>query len=976
MSSLILDYSVAQGQDPQDHWLQLTPFWRNPGEAERAGATYPSLASRATVAKLSEEICTTLANAVRGIPANHGELDFAATQGFLEELRRLGTRLRELLLPAPLVAELDRSPFVQHLVFRCDPSLNGVPYELMFLGDFLGFRYGTGRELLTVARPPLDALPAAADAQRSYRGYGLVDPGGLLRSAGATGLRAELDAFRNAWDHEQHPGAGHRPFHELIGFDDLQAFRGVRKEDLIEAIRHHEVVFLVCHHRFDAQDPKRSGFVLAARADGEPTGVLTAEDLANALGPGHSAPQLMLSVACESGITPGWEREWTRGDRLFGMVDASIRSGVRQYVSTLVSIPADRSPGLVLPLCRQVVLGQTVGEALRAARCAFRANATDPLDSGTVWGLAFILFGDPAAALLCPEGHRVDAGPTVACRAILHSGRACGKVICPAEQGFAQRLCNDHGAVAPVNCSAGHRVVGAQLASCGVDGCRNTVCAACRGWGQGLCWEHCCHEGHPIRGPAATKTCRDPDGRHPGERRSICPRDAGYIRALCNHCLAEASPSATQCPHCGWDIDTAHNPPIGACEDCQGAFCAHCHSRYEHTLYCQNPQLPDAQRHAMWMSRLNQRGVSDEHLATPDRLRKKVPISSEFLDGLATNVVEQTTRLDLLPRLRLSAFDIFLPRPRALRGVRQNAAELDAELGERFQTRWMPRLVPPWQPPQDWQDAYQPLGRLQVHEIRPLVGRPVLVAVATVTPVRFERNRGPVLIPADAAHLADAEDTLRRWWSDKKKAALPDVYLVVFSATGWYDDMSASYRPGLLTQIAEPDGDQIRVQAPPLDGKPRHIREFVARLVPKSVYRQKQEIREWIESALETADAVTHFRVQVEISALWGRPIDDRIVKEVFDAMVESGRYKHATVNGKPAIRPATPQERSVRLARRWWWEIAVGMLLVFVSLIPRLLQLLERPRNTVAGFAILAILASYLAGYIFRNFLRFLRQN
>jgi len=924
MSSLILDYRMADGPDPQDRCLQLTPFWRNPGEAERAGATHPHLASQTIVSELSKEVCTTLAAAVQGMYANHGELDAAATQGFLEELRRLGTRLRELLLPAPLVAELEASPFVRHLVFRCDPSLNGVPFELMFLGDFLGFRYGTGRELLTVARPALNAQPAAGDAQQPYHGYGLVDPGQLLSNAGAAGLREEFDLFQTAWDDGRHPGDGQRQFHELIGFDDCQAFHLIRKEDLIEAIRHHEVVFLVCHHRFDAQDPGRSGFVLAADNVGNPAEMLTAQDLTNALGPGHAAPRLMLSVACESGIAPGWEHEWTRGDRLFGMVDAAIRSGVRQYISTLISIPADRSPALVLSVCREVVLGQTVGEALRAARCAFRANAADPLDSGTVWGLAFILYGDPAEALLCPQGHRVDAGPTVACRAILHSGRACGTVVCPAEPGFAQRLCNDHAVAEPVKCSAGHRVAGqSQLAPCRIAGCRNTICPACRGWGQGLCWEHCCHEGHPIVGPAARKTCRDPDGRHTGERRSICPLDAGYLRGLCDHCLAEANQSTTSCAHCAAWIDEAHNPRIGVCENCQGAFCACCHSWYEQTLYCRNPNLPKGQRDAMWMSRLEQRAKSDKNLATPDRLRARVAFSNDFLNGLATNVVEQTRRWDLLPKLRLSVFNIFLPQPRALRGVRQNAAELDAELSRRFRDRWMPQLNPPWQPPSDWQKAYELSSRLEVHEILPLAGHPVLVAVATVTLVSFELNRGPVLIPADADHLARVEQTLRQWWTDKAKTELPDVYLVVFSTTGWRDDVSASYRPGLLTVIAGSDGDQVRVEAPPLDGKPKEIHDFVERLSPRTIYQRNCLIRKCIESTLERDEHVTVFRIQDALEPQLGQ-IRDHEVEEAFWKLERSGRYVSFWLDDdQRALRRATRPERAKRAARRRrWWSL------------------------------------------------------
>jgi hypothetical protein len=967
MSTLVLHLESADGNR-----LLVTPSLRQVGRPDQIGPT--ACCDAKQVQTLSRDMYRMLAEAIKVGFNDRGDLSLAAARGHLERLRALGTQLREQLLTEPTVRQLEANASLQHVLLECTPQWNTLPLELMFLHDFLCFRCGIGRQLHTTSR----TVPSPRQqSDRGFQAFSVVDPGRLLADAG-TDLRPGFQAFRDRWESLVHDNGS--SFRQLIDFDAARVFRSTSPQQMADAVRHHSLVTFVGHHHFDPQNPEHSGFVLG-RGDGDREIVFTAEDLQECLGAGQAPPLVLLSIACRSGLTEGWQMQWIDDDRVFGMVDAAIRSGIPHYIGTVVKVPAQRSSDVMLPLYEQLARGQTIGRALCQARRALRAVTDDPLDGGTLLGLSLVLYGDPSTGYFCAGGHRCEAAATVTCQVVTDTG-VCGRIVCDRDPDFAQGRCSLH-AAAPVRCSAGHPVADhSQLAACRMDGCHNTVCPACRGWGQGLCWEHCCYDqGHPIVTQAeqlSRKTCLDPLKKHPDEPRSVGLRDAGWLRGLCSECLAAANQPPPACPHCGRWIDEQKNPLSGTCQNCQQPLCAACRPWYEATLYCRIADLAVSDRDAKWLELLEQRAAEEQDggqdLAAPARLRAKLAASNAFLDGLATNVVEQTRRLDLLPRLRLSAADVLLPWPRALGGVRQNATEQDTALKVRFRDRWGPRVDPPWEPPTTWQDAYQTVNRLQVHEVRGLAGSPVLVAVATVTPVMFQANRGPVLIPADADHLARIEQTLRQGWADPRKTELPDVYLVVFSTTGWAE-VAASYRPGLWTSLAEPDGDQVRVWNPPLDGRPRHIREFVSRLVPTSVYRQKQAIREWIEAALETEEFATHVKVQDGIAATGDLSYDGRLVKEVCDEMVESGRYRHDQVNGQRAIRPATRQERGARLARRWWWEIALSVLLVLVSLFPRLLPMFERPSRPVAIGAIAMILACYLAGHVFKNFIQFLRQ-
>ncbi len=926
MAGLILRYDI------KDEQIELTPRLLAKGQ-ETPWPSHPRRSPFNEVVKLSERMHDVLVQAVGGMCDPQGNLDQQGAQGFLGELRKLGLELQECLLPKEVTDALKSQWWIQEIVFECAPRLSTVPFDLMVLwDDYLGYRFGTGRRLLTPTLPaPAENPPPQADVSRGElpcQAFSLVDPGGLLEKSGAMQIRKQFRHFLDSWEQLT---LG-RPARTMIDFEKVRAFQPFQARDLKEALRHHRFVNLVCHHVYNQADPDKSGFVLGTTGQGA-SAVFTAADLKDAFNAATLRPWILLAMACRSGATEGWEPGWLDTGRPYGMVDAALQVGIAHYVGTIVNIPADLCVRFIPPFYQALVQGRTVGQSVLTARRWLRKNVGNPLDPGTALGLAFVLYGDPTRGYFCTEGHLVATAPQVTCEAVEGNEAWCGRVVCSQDASYGQFRCRRHGR-SELRCSAGHRVQdGAQLVRC--ESCSNLVCPDCPGYAQGLCWEHCCHQGHRIQPEACSKRCPDPAGKHPEEKRSVCPNDDGWMRGRCNECLATSVSEFEACPHCGHrindDCNSAYSNPWSEvlCGCCRRPYCRNCESWYLATLYCRDSGQGSSQaRDSAWLDALAGRGEDDVELATLRRLEARLAMSTQFQQGLATNVVEQTRRCSFLPIVRSTFKDVVMPWPRwCLRGVTKDVADLTQELGGAIQAGWQLPVIPgsnqPWRPPAAWLDLYSKLNQLKIHLIRGLVGRPVVVAVATLTPVEFQQKRGPVLIPGSAVQLERVKQAVTQWRKSQKgwTQIFPDTYLVVLSTTGWTEDVCGQYEPGYVTLVASPQGGLFRMNGPCLAGMPQNVKEFVRRLSPQTVYQRKEAIREWIVSSLEAQDYVSPGRVQEALEAKGHAGVRDEEVVEAFDELAATGRFKK--VEGPDGsligLGKASRQERNRQMLRRRW---------------------------------------------------------
>ena len=124
--------------------------------------TYPLDVRHQDLCARSAEVRDALSDAREVMGECQSDDDLEAARGHVEALAELGRALRRLLLPETALERL-RAASADHILFECNPLLNGVPFDAMFLwDDFVGLRYATGKRLRAPAglhRPPTAAGP-------------------------------------------------------------------------------------------------------------------------------------------------------------------------------------------------------------------------------------------------------------------------------------------------------------------------------------------------------------------------------------------------------------------------------------------------------------------------------------------------------------------------------------------------------------------------------------------------------------------------------------------------------------------------------------------------------------------------------------------------------------------------------------------------------------------------------------------------
>ena len=918
MADVVLQYNVA----PADY-VELTGAVRSGDGRETLLPSTPQLCSLGALHQLSAEIVTTLSDAMAVLAGEDEGSDLRGAEAHVRELQKLGTQLRQMVLPDQVVQWLQRDRSVRHIVFRHNPLLNGVPFDAVYLdSDFLCFQYAVAKQLLNSAAR-FEGPKHLEQRDAAFSVFSLINPDGSLPES----VGDAFNAFRNGWM-EDETLAG------LFDFTDARISRGIEREETLTKFHNADVVLLNCHHLYEKESPEDSGFVLGQIEDGSRK-VLTARNLMDRFGSAVRPPRFVLSLSCDSGITTGWEAQWPNTPAVYGMVDALQRIGVPHYVGSICAIPAVHAPKIVPPFFRSLAEGRSIGEAMRQARRNLRPDPNDVSSGGTVLGLSLVLYGDPAKACFCAQHHRVDASATVECTAIdQDSGRECGKTVCPRDAGYGQRRCSVHRQDHTIRCSAGHKVSSIDdLHLCKADGCSNTFCSQCPGSAHSLCWYHACHSsGLPVVSEHARKTCRG--HAHDDENRTICPADDGWMQGLCVDCLEQPGEEVpdtdvSTCSHDGLFVD-AGNPWKGVCHVCGKRTCTSCEPWHEKTLCCSDPLQAD--REGNWRAVLQKHGGNDPDVMSHQKLCSYSAMARSLQDGLSSNLNAYATTFAKIPRLGESLLDVFLPQARTMRlqaniHTTQGAWLPLRRAGVAGSWNWPPTRPGGegvWQPPEDWKNLLEHLNQLQVTRLQAAWGAPVLVAVATIAPLRFEARRGPVGVPASAGHLQSVWEVLEEWWSDAhRRQPMPDTYMAAFSATGWADDLKPGLSPHRAEFLFAPAANTFSVRRPPLAGMPASVRRFGSHLRPQTIHERMQHIEEWIEEYLDAWDSVTWDVAQREIAATHEfLPTSDEVVA-TFDELSATGPYRKYKVNSKPALRPATIREQGRALLRRRWVEIA-----------------------------------------------------
>lgn len=251
--------------------------------------------------------------------------------------------------------------------------LEGLPFELMDDGrGLLGERLGIARW----------GWSEAAQGEHSGAGRALVvcDPRGDLIGAYHEGL-----AVRD----------------ELVGLGfevDLRSTE-VTALDVLRLLRDYELVHFAGHGERKATE--RGGPALGWWLKDE---VLTAAMLSELAG-GRPMPRLVFSNACRSLL---------RGAGAEGLAHAMMRGGALHVIGTTREVPDEVAALFALAFYERLAAGVCIGEAVREARLHLKAR----YGPGSVYGGAWVLFGDPGAVVVAGEPLVEPVGST----AILNPG--------------------------------------------------------------------------------------------------------------------------------------------------------------------------------------------------------------------------------------------------------------------------------------------------------------------------------------------------------------------------------------------------------------------------------------------------------------------------------------------------------------------------------------------------------------------------
>lgn len=297
-----------------------------------------------------------------------GLLNRANTRGkvskdTLARLRDLGQVLFDDLL-TPKAKEALRSAAVQDLVFHIEDNLVQVPWELLFDGEqFLCQKFNMGRIVKTK-----HGIVNIKQRQLSRPLKMLIvsDPRGDLENCYKEGqaIREQLDANSSFVSANQRSGQ-------------------ITAAYIMEKIRNFDMLHYAGHADYAPDDPSNSGWLL----DG---GKFTSADIMKLVG-GRPMPSLVFCNACQSGQTEEWKIGASYNQKIFGLANAFLLSGVQHYVGTFWEILDEPSAQFALEFYRAMTEGAAIGEAIRQARLSLiKEYGEDTI----VWA-SYMLYGDP-----------------------------------------------------------------------------------------------------------------------------------------------------------------------------------------------------------------------------------------------------------------------------------------------------------------------------------------------------------------------------------------------------------------------------------------------------------------------------------------------------------------------------------------------------------------------------------------------------
>jgi CHAT domain-containing protein len=283
----------------------------------------------------------------------------------LTRLREIGQIFYDELFSQSTKEKL-RFSQAKFLQLTLDDHLVQIPWELLFDGNqFLCQRFCMGRSVKT-----RQSLPTNNNRQvdNPLKLLLIADPRGDLNGAYQEGLqlRDYMDRYK-----EQ--------FHVTSFFDN------VTPDALKEKMRNFDLVHFAGHADYQETNFSESGFRLTQNS-------LKASDIKKMAG-AMPMPSLFFANACQSARTESWGLNDQFENKLYGLANAFLLSGVKHYVGTFCEILDEPSRKFALVFYEKIRQGIPVGEAIQSARWALIKEFGEE----TIAWSSYILYGDPTA---------------------------------------------------------------------------------------------------------------------------------------------------------------------------------------------------------------------------------------------------------------------------------------------------------------------------------------------------------------------------------------------------------------------------------------------------------------------------------------------------------------------------------------------------------------------------------------------------
>jgi class 3 adenylate cyclase/CHAT domain-containing protein len=288
----------------------------------------------------------------------------------LLKLKEYGRLLYDELIPAQIKEQLTKTS-EQHLMISIDDHLVQIPWELLFDGkDFFCQRFNMGRTVST--KQPVSIVARAIS--RPLKMQILADPRGDLNASYEEGIGIKNEIGRlEDW------------------FDVSLKTTDIHTDYVKSKIRYFDIVHYAGHADHDASDPGKSGWILK-------DGKITGEEIMRMVG-AMPMPSLIFSNACQTGQTDEWRLAEDYEDKIFGLANAFLVSGLQHYIGTFWEIPDEAGFHFALQFYKILAEGVTIGEAVRRARY----RLIEKYGEDTIVWASYMLYGDPTTRYVSAE---------------------------------------------------------------------------------------------------------------------------------------------------------------------------------------------------------------------------------------------------------------------------------------------------------------------------------------------------------------------------------------------------------------------------------------------------------------------------------------------------------------------------------------------------------------------------------------------